>query len=561
MRISLYSVMFAWLLLPAWADAAEIRNNGKIDSVVVYSDRAAVSRLVAAEFGGGQNTLTMEDVPAGVDDNSIRVTATASASITIQNVDVAVKQLAGHADPKIQTLVEKIDALQEKGEPLNIRMEARKAQIEFLKTLAQNRAKGAGKDLASSAPVSKPTPQELAEMLELVFEKRLGAENDMLSIQRERKILNDQIDQLRRELAQTQGVGARRTKNITITFAASGAGKGKFRVEYMLSGAWWSPVYVVRGDSEKKTVAVSYGANIGQRTGEDWNHAKISLSTARPVTGAKAPQAQPWVVGVQEPRMYAKDEMSRAGNQPARKMQVASPPASAPMEMDKLASAEEEEVMEGKQAVAAVKASGHVVNFEIAQRADIPSGGDVKKVSVAQLSFQAEMSYVCSPAMSQNVFMRSKALNNSEFPMLPGEVAVFQAESFVGKSMMETVAPRQMLELDLGVDPSFKVERKLVKREAGTEGLISTSKTSRLIYETEIQNFKKSRETVEVTDRLPLSRDERLTLEDVALSPKPDRRDERNIVTWKLDMRPGRKEKIRMEFTMTHSAELRPYGF
>ncbi|MDH5637763.1 MAG: mucoidy inhibitor MuiA family protein [Nitrospinota bacterium] len=558
MRISLCSALFAWLLLAPWAGAAEIRNNGKIDSVVVYSDRAAVSRLVATKFGGGQNTLIVENIPAGVDDNSIRVTAKGSAPLTIQNVDVAVKQLTGHADPKTQTLIDRINALREKGRPLDIRMDARKAQIEFLRILAQNRAKGAGEDLASNTPASKPTPQELAEILEMVFEKRMAAENDMLAIERERKTLNDQIDKLRRELGQIQGVGARRTKSITITFAADGAGKGKFTVEYMLSGAWWSPVYVVRGDPEKKTVAVSYGANIGQRTGEEWSNAKISLSTARPVTGAKAPKAQPWVVGVRDPMMYAKDEMARS-NQPRKKVK-ARLPASAPMEMDKVASLEEVAV-EAKHAVAAVKASGQVVNFQIAQRADIPSGGDVKKVSIAQLSFQAQMSYVCSPAMSQNVFMRATALNSSQFPMLPGEASVFQEDSFVGKSMMETVAPRQKLVLDLGVDPSFKVVRKLLRRRAGTEGLISTSKTSRLIYETTIQNFRKTREIVEVTDRLPLSRDERLTLEDVALSPKPDKKDERNIVTWKLDMRPGRKEKVRMEFTLTHPAELRPYGF
>jgi len=258
-------------------------------------------------------------------------------------------------------------------------------------------------------------------------------------------------------------------------------------------------------------------------------------------------------VGVREQVMYSKDS-------PARMKAETRAPASAPAEMDKMMKEEAEDVG-ANQAVAAVKASGHLVNFEISQRADIPSGADVKKVSVAQLVFDAEMSYVCSPALSENVFMRATALNSSEFPMLPGEASVFQADSFVGKSMMETVAPRQKLELDLGVDPSFKVERKLVTRQAGTEGLISTSKTHRMVYETEIRNFRKSRETVEVTDRLPLSRDRRLTVEGVTLNPKPDKKDERNIITWKLDLRPGKKEKIRMEFTMTYPAGLAPYGF
>ncbi|MDH4183228.1 MAG: mucoidy inhibitor MuiA family protein, partial [Nitrospinota bacterium] len=545
--------------LTSLSTATELANNGRTDSVTVYVNRAAVTRALDVEFTAGANTLVIGGVPAEAEDNSLRVSAKASAQVSILSVDVKATELTKQADPKAKALAEAIEAEMEKAKTLDTRKEARAAQIDFLKTLAQARAKDAQDDLTSRAPVSKPTPQELAALLEMVFEKRVAAENDIALIEKDRRKIYEEINRLQRELAQIQGTGAARTKTVTVAFDAQAAGKGRFEMEYMLAGAWWSPVYVIRGDSEKGVVDITYGARIQQRTGEDWKNVKLTLSTAQPSAGAKAPKVDPWWVGVRELQVSRYQETSqRAGGRMAKAMAPA--PAGAPMEMDKLAK-DEEQVLEARQSMAAVESSGHVVNFNIATRADVPSGGEVKKVSVAQLTLQAQISYVCSPALSQNVFVRATAPNASEFPMLPGEADVFQADSFVGKAMMETVAPREKLELDLGVDPAFKVERKLIKREAGQEGIISSKKTTRMVYQTEIHSLLKDTQTVEVSDRLPISRDQRLTLDEVSLDPKPEKKDEQNILTWKLQIKPKEKRKIRMEFTLTHPADLVPYGF
>jgi uncharacterized protein (TIGR02231 family) len=556
-KMSLFTILAA-LLVPMAAWAATIENKGKADSVTVYVNRAAVKRIVDVEYTAGAQTLVVEELPAGVEDNSIRVSAKGSAGLVIQNVDISSKELLSQGDPKVKAVISAIEAEQEKARLLDVKREARQAQVEFLKTLAHARAQGSGDDLTAKNPVSKPTPQELAGMLDMVFEKRMAAEKDMAGIEREKRKINEEINRLQRELAKLQGYGGASSKKAAVSFTADGPGKARFTLEYMLPGAWWSPVYVVRGDAEKKTVAVSYGAQIQQRTGEDWADVKIQLSTAQPSAGAKAPKVDPWWVGVREPVVvYAQQDVARAPMKKA-KMAGAVMPASAPVEAmaDKM-----ETLDEAKQAVASVQSSGAVVNFDIPQRTSVPSGGDMKKVSVAELSFASELSYVSAPALMENVFIRASSLNSSAFPLLPGEANVFQGESFVGKSALEMVAVRQRLELELGVDPGFKVIRKLIKREAGTEGLLSSKSSVKFVYETEIHSFKKGRETVEVKDRLPFSRDARLVISGVTLDPKPEKKDEQNIVTWRMELRPGEKRKIRMEFMLTYPPELLPSGF
>ena len=538
--------------------ASNIAGDGKIDSVTVYSNRAAVSRVVEVEFGPGGNVLTIEGIPATADDSSVRVTAKTSSTITIQGVDVSLKELSTQADPKVEALLKQIEDLRDKINLLEIKRKARQDQVEFIDTLARARAANAGDELVAKQPVAAFSVEDLEAIMNMAFEKKVAALEHMSDIAVEQRELRAEVNRLERELGQARGGGAR-TKTVAASFNAAKAGRGAFTIEYMVPGAWWRPEYVIRGGADNKSVEVSYNASITQRTGEDWNGVTIKLSTARPATGAKAPEVEPWYVGVREADSYSKPSRSLAMK---KKLTKSAPmDAKAPMEMEEGMAADSDAMMASRQAVAQVEASGHVVNFEIPQRADVASGGDVKKVSVGQLSFEAKMSWVCSPAFSQNVFIRATAPNTSQLPMLPGPANVFQGDSFVGKSELETVAPGQKLKLDLGVDPSFKVKRKLVKREGGSEGIISSSNTASFVYEVELESFHKRRETVEVVDRIPQSQDERLTVQDVKLAPKPDKRDERSIITWNLDMRPKEKKTIRMEFTLAYPPGTPVYGF
>ena len=556
---AIYFAALAGAVMLSAPMAGAIQNSGKIDSVTVYVNRASVKRVVEVEHAAGRQTLELDSLPTAMEDGSIRVGARGQAGLVIQSVDVSTRQTLGLADPKVKALTDAIGAQDENIRLLDVRRDARQGQIEFLKNLATARAQAAGEDLTARNPVSKPTPQELGGILDMVFEKRMTAEKDLASIEAERKKIDEEMDRLQRELDAAQGGGAQSAKKIAITFDAEKPGKAAFSVEYMLLGAWWTPVSLVRGDVEKKKANLSYGAMVSQRTGEDWTGVKLALSTAQPSAGAKAPKVEPWWVGVDQP--WPADAV-RARGAPApftmEMKQAKSPRAAAPAEA---AADLAEEPQEAKQAVASVQASGTVVNFDIPQRATVISGGDVKKVSVAEIPFNTELSFTAAPALVENVFIRASSLNTSGFPLLPGEANVFQGESFVGKGALDLVAVRQKLEVELGVDPGFKITRKLVKKETGSQGLISSKTTVKFVYETQIQSFKKNKETLEVRDRLPFSRDQRLTVEGIVLDPKPEKKDEQNIVTWKMEMRPGEKRTIRMEFTLTYPADFIPQGF
>ena len=47
----------------------------------------------------------------------------------------------------------------------------------------------------------------------------------------------------------------------------------------------WSPCYDIRVSSKEKDMELTYYGTVKQDTGEDWNHARISLSTSHPMVG------------------------------------------------------------------------------------------------------------------------------------------------------------------------------------------------------------------------------------------------------------------------------------
>lgn len=77
-------------------------------------------------------------------------------------------------------------------------------------------------------------------------------------------------------------------------------GSGRLELVYVAANAHWFPSYDVRFDPEKQQVSLALGALVSQQTGEDWNDAKLTLSTAIPATVASVPQLSVWKIGDRE---------------------------------------------------------------------------------------------------------------------------------------------------------------------------------------------------------------------------------------------------------------------
>src|SRR4051794_19440935 len=87
-RISLVLTVLALLPLPV--AAAEISAQSSIESVTVFAGGAAIVRRVPVILPAGSTTLVIDDLPADIDADSLKIDGAADQAIAIASVETRV---------------------------------------------------------------------------------------------------------------------------------------------------------------------------------------------------------------------------------------------------------------------------------------------------------------------------------------------------------------------------------------------------------------------------------------------------------------------------------------
>src|SRR5690606_19048540 len=104
---------------------------------------------------------------------------------------------------------------------------------------------------------------------------------------------------LERALSDLAPIEDARTE-VRVNVTAAAALEANLLLRYQVPSASWQSLYDARLMTGARNVAPSLvlirRAAVQQRTGEDWRDAALTLSTARPASGASAPTLDPSIV-------------------------------------------------------------------------------------------------------------------------------------------------------------------------------------------------------------------------------------------------------------------------
>lgn len=112
-----------------------------------------------------------------------------------------------------------------------------------------------------------------------------------------------------------------------VTAVLAGGGQATVSLTYLVRQARWTPTWDVQLDPEKSLVTVSLAGIVSQSSGEDWDDAQLTLSTAIPSSAVKAPKLLTWKIGTTErfiPTPTPVQEYVRPVPTPARTVPVRS---------------------------------------------------------------------------------------------------------------------------------------------------------------------------------------------------------------------------------------------
>ena len=201
-------------------------------------------------------------------------------------------------------------------------------------------------------------------------------------------------------------------------------------------------------------------------------------------------------------------------------------------------------------AAATIEAGATSASFKIATAASVPSDNSPQRVPITAARLAANPEYLTVPKRQQVAYLTSKVVNSSEFPLLAGAMNVFLDGTFVATSSLRTVMSGEKFDLALGADEGISVKHKRVNKFTEDTGLTNSGKRITYEYLITVQNNKRTAERVIVADQVPLSRNEKIVVKQLAPDAKDLKPTDEGTLKWTLDLKPGEKREIPVKFAV-----------
>ena len=537
------------------AAAADIPTTAaKVHTVTVYGDRAEVVRHLTATIEAGDHTLTFENLPGATDLSSVRVDGKGAFTlIDIRGERIQTKEVA---DERVLKLTKELEALRAQLNDLTLadnRITQRKSALE--KVLG--RLTSVGKESANA----EMDPSKWAAYLQYHVDTLAKLDQEILANGVSRNSLTLDVDRVQRELNELNAQRFKFRNVARVRIEAKQAGPIELDLAYVVRGPSWNPLYDIRADTKAKTVQVNYHAEVRQSTGEDWKGVALKLSTAQPNLGGREPQMSPWFIQRFIPQqvtvtggvmLESAPKPERADRGSANRDKVSTLAASAPAALTAVSM---------DFSYARVNTGGTAATFAIPRAYDVPSDNKPAKVAIASESFPSEFRHTCVPKLSPHVYLKTKAINKSDFPFIAGPTAVFLDGAFVANASLDLVAPGQEFWTYLGADQSVKVDLKDLGKVEELSGIFG-KKTARTVVSKvfKVTNGKATDVKLSIRDQVPSSNHEEIKV--VYEEPKYEKDtdgfkvDQSKFVEWNLELKAGAKQDVPFRFAIE-----RPDGF
>jgi len=526
-------VLLAAALAPARAPAAA--RAGEIDSVVVFADRARVTRTGSARCEHGAARALFERLPASLDTRTLRGEAADGAEVIGLGSELSEQERL--VDPRARALRDELDKIAADLRAGEARQQTLSAELQQLDAYSGVFAATASEEMRNPAPATAAWTRTL----ESLRQRRAGVQQQYRKQEIAARALRLREDRLRRELGYLEGATTTRaTRTATVTVDCHARSEASVSISYVVPGAGWQPEYDLSftpgragGKTGAGAVRLTVGALVRQSTGEDWQGVRLQLSTARPKLGAEAPQPAPLVIG--------------GGEQRRDKVLV-----QAQERREQLAAGGSAGGGAAGASAAALDDKGSAFVLTLPHRVSIASDGRPVWAPVDLIQAAGTVKLVATPKLDERVYQIVALKNPAAYPLLEGRVRSYRAGSYVGDAQLRYRGVGEPMEVSLGADEELKVERKTLDEKDKGPGLLGSRKQIVRAYRVTLSNRAAAAETVELRESLPVSK-----IADVAVELGAARTTTgyqldaaRGFLTWQVALKSGEQRSIDLGYVI-----------
>ena len=197
----------------------------------------------------------------------------------------------------------------------------------------------------------------------------------------------------------------------------------------------------------------------------------------------------------------------------------------------------------------------NTVVFKIAKNYSIPSLHDVSIIEIDRFEIPAIFEYYAAPILNENVYLTAKIKDWEQYDLLAGEANIYAEGSYAGKTFIDPFQTKDELVISLGADPNIIVERKQTNN-LKDKSLLGSTRIITKNYEIAIRNNKPMAIDLQVFDRIPISQNKEIKVEDVKYS-EANFDKEKSIISWKLKVEPKQVVKKQISYVVKYPKEKR----
>ena len=183
--------------------------------------------------------------------------------------------------------------------------------------------------------------------------------------------------------------------------------------------------------------------------------------------------------------------------------------------------------------------------FSIVRKLSIPS--DVKSVvtEIGRYELPATYLYKSVPKINKDVYIIAESTQWKNHNLLEGEATIYFDNSFVGKTVLNPYQTSDTLSLSMGQNKAIRVQRTKVN-ESTSRKLIASNQVQTLTWLITVENTQNQPTTIQVQDQLPVSIDNSIEVSAEKLSG--GKMNDNGIVTWTLNLQPGEKRELLLQY-------------
>ena len=508
-----------------WAQSAAA-DDGKshISQVTVYADRAEVTRSRQALCKAGTGTALFANLPAGLDARSLRGEVPKGAQVIgVSSRHIELDEQA--REPERQKLSAQIEKLQAEQLRLQFKRNSVEDQLKLSGQYADYFVQVMREEMRSARPDTKRWQQALDSLS--AAQQARSKQLIELSL-KERKLQKD-LRRLQSKLARFGQNDPTQALQAELSFRCKGTRTLGVSLSYVVPGATWRPEYDLRFFADKGKVGpgrveLTVAAVVQQSSGEDWDDARLSFSTAKPRLGSQAPQLAPIYVDGHE---VGKQRVLVQGREDRSILASGGAAGAGPQS-------------------ASLDDHGQSFILQMPDKVSVRSDGRPYWFPVDLSKRKARAALVATPKLRPFVYQLLRFDNPTAYPLLAGRMHVYRKGSYIGDIHFKYHAPGEPMEISLGIDAAFTIKREAIEEKDERGHLLSGDKNMQRAYRLTLRNQSRQQVPVELRENIPVSKVEQVRVRlDKKRTTRGYKLDARlGFVRWTLKPKPGQAQYV-----------------